>query len=342
MTLFLILLYTIYFIVYLYFFIITKKISIFIEKILNHTILFSLFIAYDTTQFQYSQSIILLIISLLIGEFITFLFNSNKKQTLKRRIVSLIQSFLLKSTFIVFISYAINTIDYLHLLAIAIGFQVFTSIVNEIIRIRKNVLKKYSNLELLTENDELKTSLDELFYSHNISNGVFYKYRNNNINSHLVLSKGKWNVILSSGAINNLSKSELRAIILHEMAHIKKKHKLFQVLLNNLFNILFILFNYILILHFSNIDYQPLQIVLICIIISQPFILLNKVIYNWLLRIQELQADRFSSKNSSAKTLQKTLYKIQRTNKSYNTKNRLIYLLKFSHPTLETRILNLT
>lgn len=178
----------------------------------------------------------------------------------------------------------------------------------EITKIIKDALKEISYLELFFYNDD-------------------------RINAHLLRkSAHKTSLILSSGAIKELNYNEMYALLLHEKAHLIKKHRHKVVLCNYLCSLVFITLLYVFLWVYGSI-------LGICLFLSITdfFIDVAVVLKNYLSYKLEWEADSYVCKYGYKEYLLSALRKASSNNNKMARKEQNNILLS-KHPSIQNRI----
>ncbi len=266
--------------------------------------------------------------------------NSNQlknNKSLYIEILKIIFTSLLKVFAIFSIIYSIKLLDK-NILLFAIVLVIIISLVNIKLRKNKDISSKYGNLKILPDS-KLRQIFTVILKEKDIHKYEIYLYNNNKINSHVLFCNNKWNIFLSMGTIKRLNIEEVIAIFYHEIGHIKFNHKIKKNIYTISLNILLLIVYYILIFSIKNISI--ISGILLCILFSDAFIFLYKIMINYLLHKQEFNADYFSYNHYSKYYILDVLNKILSTNKDISYNNLLQYYCNNSHPTIKKRLLNL-
>jgi STE24 endopeptidase len=154
-------------------------------------------------------------------------------------------------------------------------------------------------------------------------------------------------IVLFDTLLNTLSTEEIVAVLAHEIGHYKHKHIIKGFILNSL-QMLFTL--YILSLFINNVYLSMalgskqasfhLGIISFGILYS-PISLIISILFNYVSRKNEFQADKFTAKYGLSNQLINALKKISALNYSHLTPHPTYVKINYSHPPLRERIYNL-
>jgi len=154
-------------------------------------------------------------------------------------------------------------------------------------------------------------------------------------------------IVLFDTLLNTLSTEEIVAVLAHEIGHYKHKHIIKGFILNSL-QMLFTL--YILSLFINNVYLSMalgskqasfhLGIISFGILYS-PISLIISILFNYVSRKNEFQADKFAAKYGLSNQLINALKKISALNYSHLTPHPTYVKINYSHPPLRERIYNL-
>lgn len=198
--------------------------------------------------------------------------------------------------------------------------------------------EKYSNIyDLVSFDSQLAAKIKNLIGNKNIK---LYYYNGQRINAHLYSANIKnFSIIISSKALQELKSTELFSILLHEKAHLVKKHRL-QLFLFSLLGNLIILCIFNIVMWFSikkvSVDFGMCFFLLIAEVIMDFFQLSR----NYIVHKQELKADLYVCNMGYKNDLLSTFYKIA-DNTEYSPVINLRYYILNKRPLIQYRINNI-
>lgn len=155
-------------------------------------------------------------------------------------------------------------------------------------------------------------------------------------------------VTLYDTLINDLEDDEIVAVLAHEVGHYKKKHIIFNLVTSILLTglTLFILSIFIsnpLLSQALGVETPSFHIGLIAFgLLYSPISEITGLIMNWFSRKFEYQADNYAKETYKAEPLITSLKKLSKNSLSNLTPHPAYVFMHYSHPTLLSRIKNLT
>lgn len=158
----------------------------------------------------------------------------------------------------------------------------------------------------------------------------------------------KKRIVLYDTLINDLSTTEIVAVLAHEIGHYKKNHVLINMLVSlmmtgiTLFLFSLLIDNAILSQALS-VEMPSFHIGLITFgILYSPISELTGILMNYMSRKFEYQADNYAKSNYNGKDLISSLKKLSKNSLSNLTPHKANVFLHYSHPTLLQRVQNLS
>ena len=203
------------------------------------------------------------------------------------------------------------------------------------------IFNKFSRLE----NEDLENAIVALLNKVGFkSSGVFTidaSKRDSRLNAYFGGLGNTKRVVLFDTLIEKLSKSELLAVLGHELGHFKHKDILKNIALMAL--VMFILFGVFGNLPISLFDeigvaYEPFSILAIFILLGSVLTFFIMPIMGYFSRKNEYAADEFGSKCESKEALANALIKLSNENKSFPKSHPLSIFFYFTHPPLVERL----
>uniref|UniRef100_UPI00321673C0 M48 family metallopeptidase n=1 Tax=uncultured Draconibacterium sp. TaxID=1573823 RepID=UPI00321673C0 len=168
--------------------------------------------------------------------------------------------------------------------------------------------------------------------------------RSTKANAYFTGLGAKKRIVLYDTLINDLTTSELVAVLAHEIGHNKKKHVI-QSLLIGLLQTGVVLFIFGLLINNPNLSKalgveQPnFHIGLVAFgVLYSPISFFSGIFMNMLSRKNEYQADRFAAENYNPEALASALKKLSVNNLSNLTPHKTYVFFHYSHPTLLQRL----
>lgn len=168
--------------------------------------------------------------------------------------------------------------------------------------------------------------------------------RSTKANAYFTGLGSKKRIVLYDTLINDLTVSELVAVLAHEIGHYKKKHVVWSLILGIL-QTGFMLYLFSLFVGSPDlsaalgVQTPSFHIGLIAFgILYSPISLITGLGMNFLSRKNEYQADAFAAQNHSATELASALKKLSVTNLSNLRPHPLYVFFHYSHPTLLQRL----
>ncbi len=195
------------------------------------------------------------------------------------------------------------------------------------------------------DNDELKEAIEKLFNQVGLkSSGVFTidaSKRDNRLNAYFGgLGKTK-RVVLFDTLVQKLTKSELLAVLGHELGHFKHKD-----ILKSIATMSFMLF--IMFYIFGNlptslfeavgVSNEPYMIIAFFMIFSPILSFFMMPLFGLISRANEYNADEFGAKCESKEALISALKKLANENKSFPLSHPLNIFFYHTHPPLAQRL----
>lgn len=195
------------------------------------------------------------------------------------------------------------------------------------------------------EDENLKTSIETLLQKAGLkSSGVFSldaSKRDKRLNAYFGGLGSSKRVVLFDTLIEKLNKSELLAVLGHELGHFKHKDILKNIASSGLMLfIMFALFGNLPTTIFTQLGVNGgAHIVIVLFLLFSPlvsFVLMP--LFGLLSRYNEYRADEYGSACESKEALVQALVKLADENKSFPLSHPLTILLYFTHPPLSERL----
>lgn len=146
----------------------------------------------------------------------------------------------------------------------------------------------------------------------NIQVKILY-YNNNNVNSHLIQRGYCSYIILTSAVMQQLTKSEMTALIFHEIGHIKGNHLKIKYFYYSSWDAAFMVFIGILLYLYIELSLSVIQIIMLSLIGLVLLAFCFRVLLCYLLRHQEYDADKFAVTHFESEHLISALHKTNKT-----------------------------
>jgi len=211
-----------------------------------------------------------------------------------------------------------------------------------------NLIVPLFNKQTPLPEGELKTAIE------NFARKVGYKLdaiyvidgskRSTKANAYFTGLGAKKRIVLYDTLINDLTTTELVAVLAHEIGHYKKNHVVWSLLLGIL-QTGFVLFLFSLFVGSSSlsaalgVEAPSFHIGLIAFgILYSPISTISGLLMNMLSRKNEYQADAFAAEHFDAKELSSALIKLSVTNLSNLRPHPAYVFFHYSHPTLLQRL----
>lgn len=217
-----------------------------------------------------------------------------------------------------------------------------------IIMFYSNIIVPIFNKQTQLEDWDLKSAINEFikkvwFQIDNIF-VIDWSKRSSKANAYFSWFWPKKRIVLYDTLINNLTISEIVAVLAHEIGHYKKKHT-FQMLIFSIIQMWFMLFLFSII-----IDNKEISIALwsnnpsfhiwtiAFFILFTPISLILWIIWNILSRKNEYEADKFAKTYNYWNDLISWLKKLSINNLSNLLPHPIYEFIHYSHPTVLKRI----
>ncbi len=225
------------------------------------------------------------------------------------------------------------------------GFGLIFAVIIAINVIYPTLIAPIFNKFTILENEELKESIQKLLSSVGLkTEGVFTidaSKRDNRLNAYFGgLGKSK-RVVLFDTLIEKLTKSELLAVLGHELGHFKHKDILKNIaIVGTLLFIMFFIFGNLPTSLFEAISIQetPYSIIAMFLIFSPILSLFFMPLFGVISRHNEYHADEFGAECQSKEELASALQKLANENKSFPKSHPLFIFFYHSHPPLVERL----
>ena len=195
------------------------------------------------------------------------------------------------------------------------------------------------------EDEELKDSIQNLMQRAGLkSSGIFTmdaSKRDNRLNAYFGGLGSSKRVVLFDTLIKKLSKSELLAVLGHELGHFKHKDIIKNIFMMGglLFLMFFIFGNLPKELFYSfGLDKTPYTIMAFFLLLSPVVAFVFMPIMGLLSRHNEYAADEYASECESSEVLANALEKLANENKSFPRSHPLYIFFYFTHPPLIERL----
>lgn len=201
------------------------------------------------------------------------------------------------------------------------------------------------------EDGDLKTAINE--FSQKVGfklDNIFVidgSKRSTKANAYFSGLGAKKRIVLYDTLINDLSTSEIVAVLAHEVGHYKKKHTLQMIFLSLIqtglmFFILGLFINNPALSAALNVKEHSIHIALIAFgIMYSPLSFIIGILLNVLSRKNEYEADSFASEHYDGNDLINALKKLSQKNLSNLTPHPAYVFFYYSHPPLLQRMRNL-
>ncbi len=225
------------------------------------------------------------------------------------------------------------------------GFGLIFTIVLIVNIIYPTVIAPLFNTFTILENAALKESIEKLLSSVGLkTDGVFTidaSKRDNRLNAYFGgLGKSK-RVVLFDTLIEKLTKSELLAVLGHELGHFKHKDIIKNIALTGgLLFLMFAIFGNLPQTLFESIGIPktPYAIVALFMIFSPIVSFFYMPIFGYFSRKNEYHADAFGAQCESEVDLANALQKLANENKSFPKSHPLFIMFYHTHPPLVERL----
>ena len=225
------------------------------------------------------------------------------------------------------------------------GFALIFSIVLIINVIYPTVIAPLFNKFTILENVELKSSIETLLSSVGLkTEGVFTidaSKRDNRLNAYFGGLGNSKRVVLYDTLIEKLTKSELLAVLGHELGHFKHKDIIKNIAMTGLLLLaMFALFGNLPLELFLalGIEKTPYSILAMFMIFSPVVSFIYMPLFGMVSRRNEYHADEFGAACESAKDLSNALQKLANENKSFPKSHPIFAFFYYTHPPLVDRL----
>ena len=226
-----------------------------------------------------------------------------------------------------------------------VGFVVVFAIVVIINMIYPTFIAPLFNKFKLLEDDDLKTSIENLLKDAGlISEGVYTidaSKRDNRLNAYFGgLGKSK-RVVLFDTLIQKLQKNELLAVLGHELGHFKHKDILKNIaLVGGLLFLMFAIFGNLPqeLFNAIGVSNTPYSTIALFLLFSPVVSFFYMPLMGAVSRHNEYRADEYGSQVQSKEVLASALKKLANENKSFPKSSTVFKLFYYTHPPLIDRL----
>ena len=209
------------------------------------------------------------------------------------------------------------------------------------------IFNKLKPLEEGELKDKLKNLAEKVNYNLDKIFVIDGSKRSSKANAYFSGFGPKKKVVLYDTLIEDLSPSEITAVLAHEIGHYKKKHIIFNLFLS-IFTTAIMLFLLSLLIDNKNMAFAlganrtSFHVGIIAFgLLFTPISFILGIFTNYISRKFEYQADNFAKKYANADDLVKGLKKLSKKSLSNLTPHPWYVFVHYSHPDLSRRISNL-
>jgi len=206
------------------------------------------------------------------------------------------------------------------------------------------LFNKFTSLE----NEDLKIKINELIESTNFkSQGIFVmdaSRRSSHGNAYFTGFGKNKRIVFFDTLLKYLSNDEIRAILAHELGHMKLKH----IIKSMVFSIIVSFAGFALIGYLANAPWfysghfikitSPGVLLLLFTQVIPIYTFFFNPISSWVSRKREFEADAFAAEKTNGEDLVNGLLKLYQQNSSPVITDRLYSLFYHSHPPAEERV----
>ncbi len=208
------------------------------------------------------------------------------------------------------------------------------------------------NKQVPLQEGELRTSIEELSKKAGFQLSRIYiingSKRSTKANAYFAGFGSKRRIVLYDTLINEMTTPQILAVLAHEIGHYKKKHIIGTMILSVLqTGVLLFLFSLVAsnpslaeALHVGKSNFHIS--VLVFGILYSPVSTITGLLFNFLSRRFEFQADAFAADLGYKEELSQALIKLSEKNLSNLTPHPVYVFAHYSHPTLLQRLQNLS
>jgi STE24 endopeptidase len=198
------------------------------------------------------------------------------------------------------------------------------------------------------EDKNLKESIEDLMKKAGfVSSGIFVSdasKRDTRLNAYFGGFGKTKRVVLFDTLIEAITKEELLAVLAHELGHFYHRHLYKGMFATNIvFLIFFFVFGNIPPSLFSEIGiiYDSSNIILISMILFAPLSFFVMPIMNYIYRVNEFEADKYSKESINKIYLIEALTKLSTKNSAFPKAHKLYTIFHHTHPLVVDRIAKL-